>query len=225
LFGKNASAGVVSIVTRTPSGDNGGYLSASVGDLNSVIVKGLYEGNVSENTTFDVSGSYNRRDGYFENQTLDEELNERNRFSVRGQLRYKPDENSSWRILADHSKLDEACCGVVNVASGQVTGAVNALGGQVVADDPEARTGFHDIPTENRVENSGVSIQYDREFDNVSFTSITAYRNSQTFDSQDLDFTSAPLFGESFNDINIDTFTQEFRLASNGGGVLGALRK
>jgi len=220
LFGKNASAGVVSIVTPTPSGDNGGYLSASVGDLNSVIVKGLYEGNVSENTTFDVSGSYNRRDGYFENQTLDEELNERNRFSVRGQLRYKPDENSSWRILADHSKLDEACCGVVNVASGQVTGAVNALGGQVVADDPEARTGFHDIPTENRVENSGVSIQYDREFDNVSFTSITAYRNSQTFDSQDLDFTSAPLFGESFNDINIDTFTQEFRLASNGGGVL-----
>jgi len=220
LFGKNASAGVVSVVTPKPSGDSGGFISGSFGNRSAVVLKGLYEGAINDNLTFDVSGSYNKRDGFFENRTLNSDLNERDRYSVFGQLVWTPSDTSSIRFLADYGELDERCCGVVNILSGPATLAINALGGQLVPNDPDAEFGFFDDDSINQITNFGASIQGDFEFDNFTVTSITSFRNSESFDNQDIDFSSADLTNGNVNDINIDTFTQEIRFASNGDGAV-----
>jgi iron complex outermembrane receptor protein len=220
LFGKNASAGVVSVVTPVPQGESGGFFSASVGDYSAVVLKGLVEGSLSDNLAFDIAGSYNSRDGYFENLALGEELNERNRYAIRGQLNWTPNDSTAVRVIADYDQIDEACCGVVNILSGPATGAINFLGGQLVPNDPEALEGFFDDPAINEISNFGLSIQGDFDFEKFSVTSITSFRNNDVFDNQDIDFSSADLTNSNKNDINIDTFTQEIRFISNGDGAV-----
>lgn len=220
LFGKNASAGVVSVVTPTPSGESGGFISGSVGNRDAFVIKGLYEGAFHENLTFDIAGTYNTREGFFTNQFNDTDLNERNRFGVRGQLHWTPSDQLSVRVLADYDELDEACCGVVNLVSGPATPLINALGGQLVPNDPDARFGFLDDETVNEVENFGISIQSDYEFEKygITATSIFSFRSNDAFDTQDVDFSSADLTNGNTNDIRTDTITSEFRLTSNGDG-------
>ena len=220
LFGKNASAGVVSVVTPTPSGESGGFISGSFGNFGAVVIKGLYEGAINDNLTFDIAGSYNERDGYFDNLTLGTELNGRDRYSVRGQLAWTPNDRVSVRAIADYDDLDEDCCGVVNILSGPTEAAINALGGQLVPNDPDALFGFLDDESINEISNFGISIQTDVEFNGFTATSIVAFRNSESFDIQDVDFTSADLTNGNSNDIEIDTFTSEFRIASNTDGAI-----
>jgi len=219
LFGKNASAGVVSVVTPTPSGETGGYLSGSFGEFNAVVLKGLYEGSVNDNLAFDIAGSYNTRDGYFDNLATGDELNERDRFAVRGQFNWTPNDSTSIRVIADYDELDESCCGVINVFSGPSTLAINALGGQLVDNDPSALEGFFDDPAINEISNAGISLQGDFEFSNFTLTTITSFRNNDVVDNQDIDFSSADLTNSNLNDINTDTFTQEIRFSSNGDGA------
>jgi len=220
LFGKNASAGVVSVVTPTPSGEPGGFISGSIGNESAVVIKGLYENAINDNLSFDISGSFNVRDGYFENRQTGEDLNERDRFGIRGQLYWTPNDTTSVRILADYDELDEACCGVVNLLSGPATAAINALGGQLVPNDPDATFGFFDDQAFNEISNFGLSVQADFEYSNFTLTSITSFRNSESTDDQDIDFSSADLTNGNFADIDIDTFTQEIRFASNGDGAV-----
>jgi len=59
LFGKNASAGVVSVVTPKPSGESSGFISGSFGNFGAVVIKGLYEDAINDNLTFDIAGTYN----------------------------------------------------------------------------------------------------------------------------------------------------------------------
>jgi iron complex outermembrane receptor protein len=220
LFGKNASAGVVSVVTPTPQGESGGFISGSFGDLGAVVVKGLVEGSLSDNLAFDLAASYNSRDGYFKNLQTGNDLNERDRYAIRGQLNWTPNDTTAIRVIADYDKLDESCCGVINLFSGPATLAINALGGQLVENDPDALEGFYDDPAINEISNFGLSVQGDFEFEKFSVTSITAFRNNDVLDNQDIDFSSADLTNSNKNDINIDTFTQEIRFVSNGDGAV-----
>ena len=86
LFGKNASAGVVSIITREPQFEFGGSVEASYGNYDSVTVRGDITGPINDKIAFSLAGGYNRRDGYARIVNLDEDLSDRNRWNVRGQL-------------------------------------------------------------------------------------------------------------------------------------------
>ena len=92
LFGKNASAGVISISTRAPEREFGGSAEITFGNYGSTLGKGTLAGPISENWSYRVSGSSNRRDGTATNllaasdTSLDAELNNRDRFALRGQL-------------------------------------------------------------------------------------------------------------------------------------------
>ncbi|MFT4634379.1 MAG: iron complex outermembrane receptor protein [Chitinophagales bacterium] len=214
LFGKNASAGVISVITPKPSGETGGYIAGSLGNIGYTNFKGLFESSISEDLTFDVSANYTQRDGYFENIAGGDAVNERNRWGIRGQMVWTPTDSTEVRIIADYDELDEACCGTVNVVNGPTSGIVNALGGRLVPEQPFGFQTSTDIDPFNEVENGGISMQVDVDYDTVSLTSITALRSSDTFEALDIDFTSAALTQTSPNSVAIDTFTQEVRLTS-----------
>ena len=220
LFGKNASAGVISIVTPKPSGETGGYIEASLGNMGYKNTKALFESAISEDLSFDVSGNMTQRDGYFTNIAGGAAMNERERWGVRGQVSWIPTDNTEVRIIADYDEIDEVCCGVSNLINGPTGGVIGALGGALVPEQPFAYRIATDIDPFNEVENGGISAQIDVDYESFVLTSITSQRFSDTFEALDIDFTSAPLTQTSPNDLNVDTFSQEIRLTSTGDGDL-----
>jgi outer membrane receptor protein involved in Fe transport len=226
LFGKNASAGVISIVTKKPSFDFGGSVEASYGNYNAFVTKGYLTGPITESIAASIAGGYNRRDGYITNAFNGEELNDRNRWFARGQVLFEPGTDFSIRLIADYDEIDESCCGVVNVLPSAATGAVQLVGGQVndFRNNPDGDVVFSDVDPFNRIKNYGVSGQIDYSFGAITATSITSYRKTELAANQDVDFTSAALAtGAQIGDADIKTFTQELRLASDFDGPINFL--
>ncbi len=217
LFGKNASAGVVSIVTQKPKFTFGGNFEASYGNYNAIVAKGLVTGPLSETVAASFAAGYNKRDGYNKNLATGSRINERDRWFVRGQLLFKGDSGLTARLIADYSKIDEKCCGVFNVKEAAPTQVVRLLGGNV--NRPEQLFDdvlYFDVDPTNKVDNYGISGQIDYETGPLTVTSITAWRKSKLKSNFDIDFTSADLLsGGNITRADIDTFTQELRFQAN----------
>lgn len=221
LFGKNASAGVISVVTRPPQFEFGGSAEVSYGNYNALVVKGDVTGPISENIAFSLDGSYNRRDGYGTIVNLNEDVSERNRWSARGQLLIEPTPDISIRAIADYSKIDEACCVVSTLVAGPTAPAIFAVGGALNTDFFSYDIFLNKVP-ENEVDNYGGSVQIDWASGPISVTSITAYRKLENFVDQDVDFTSADIVSET-RDQRVATFTQELRITSDFDGPINFL--
>jgi outer membrane receptor protein involved in Fe transport len=225
LFGKNASAGVISIVTQKPQYEFGGSLEATYGNFNAVTIKGDVTGPISETVAFSIGGSYNRRDGYAQDLRLDTDVNDRNRYGVRGQLLFEPTDALSIRLIGDYDKIDENCCIAGNVIAGPTVAITNALAGgpSVDANNPFSFDVYNNFLSTNEIENYGGSGQIDYDLGNLALTSITAYRKVKALTNQDSDFTGADLIGENSQDLGIDTFTQELRITSDFDGPFNFL--
>ncbi|MCA0910868.1 TonB-dependent receptor [Qipengyuania gaetbuli] len=221
LFGKNASAGVISVVTRPPQFEFGGSLEASYGNYNALVLKGDITGPISDTIAFSVDGSYNTRDGYATIVNLGEEISNRNRWAARGQLLFEPTPDLSVRLIGDYSKIDEVCCQVSTLVAGPTAAAVVGVGGNLTTDFFGYTTYLNQQPV-NKVDNYGVSGQIDWETGPISVTSITSYRKLANFLDQDVDFTSADILYET-RDQGVDTFTQELRVASDFDGPINFL--
>ncbi|MEM8941918.1 MAG: TonB-dependent receptor [Pseudomonadota bacterium] len=224
LFGKNASAGVINVVTAKP--DLTGYsgsVTATAGNFSQFIVKGDITGPISDNVAFSLSGASNQRDGYYDNLELGTEQNDLDRWNFRGQLLWNPTDRLEMRLIADAESIEEVCCGVANLVNGPTGAIVQALGGNLVPNQPFAYRGFYDFDPRNEIDTSGVSLQVDYDFDWATLTSITAFRTLDLVQLGDVDYTSARLVDPTqanLSDTQIDTFTQEVRLSSAGDGPL-----
>lgn len=221
LFGKNASAGVISVITRAPQFEFGGSIEASYGNYDNIQIKGDITGPITDTVAFSVDGSYNKRDGYGTIVNLDEDINDRDRWTARGQLLFEPAGNLRIRAIADYSKIDESCCVVSTLVAGPTALAVVGVGGQLSTDFFSYESYLNKVPV-NKVENYGGSLQADLEFGALSLTSITAYRELKNYVDQDVDFTSADIVNE-IRDQKVETFTQELRLSSDFDGPLNFL--
>ncbi|MEP1422524.1 MAG: TonB-dependent receptor [Erythrobacter sp.] len=221
LFGKNASAGVISVITREPQFEFGGSVEASYGNFNAVTLKGDVTGPITDNIAFSIDGSYNRRDGYGQIVNLDEEINDRNRWSLRGQLLIEPTSDLKIRAIADYSNIDEVCCTVGTLVAGPTAPGILAVGGDFET-DVFAREVFLNFVPENTVDNYGGSVQIDYSTGPLSFTSITAYRELDNEFLTDIDFTSADIATETRAQ-TVETFTQEFKIASDFDGPINFL--
>ncbi len=224
LFGKNASAGIISIVTKAPQYEFGGGVEVSYGNYDAIVVRGNVTGPVSDNIAVAIEGNYNKRDGYINVVNLGSDSNNRNRWGVRGQILVEPSDTFKVRLIADYDKIDEDCCGVANVVNGPTGAIIVGIGGNLNPNQPFSNNVFQNFASVNRIKNYGVSGQADFELsDTLSLTSITAYRGVDSFTDQDSDFTSADLLRRNSSDTGIRTFTQEFRLASNFDGPINFL--
>ncbi|MEM6808981.1 MAG: TonB-dependent receptor [Pseudomonadota bacterium] len=217
LFGKNASAGVISVVTRAPQYEWGGNASLLAGNFGAIIARGDVTGPLGENVAFSLSGNVNTRDGYFDNLEDGSEINSRDRWGVRGQLLWDVSDEVSFRLIADYDEIDEDCCGTVNLLNGPTGAAVVGIGGQLVPNDEDSFATFINFDTTNVVENGGISLQGDFAFENFDVTSITSFRTQDQNANADSDFTSADLIGRNFEERDIETLTQELRFTTSFG--------
>jgi len=220
LFGKNASAGVISVVTKKPEYEFGGTGEVSVGNFNLFRVAGDVTGPITDKIAYSLGANYNTRDGYAEDLNTGSKINDRDRWGVRGQLLIEPTEDLSFRIIGDYDKINEICCVAANVVNGPTGAAIMALGGMLDPENPFSYEVYNNFDSSNKVENAGLSVQADYDMGFAGLTSITAYRTSDLATNQDSDFTSADLLSRNANATDISTFTQEIRLTSNGTGKL-----
>lgn len=222
LFGKNASAGIISIVTAEPTFTPSGGVELSYGNYNAFIAKADFSGPITDTIAFSVAGNYNRRDGYARDIALNTDVNDRNRFGFRTQILWEPSDTFKVRLIGDYDNIDENCCIAANVVNGPTGAIVNALAGGVGLDaqNPFSYNVYNNFLSSNKIENYGGSAQVDYELGALSLTSITAYREVRSDTNQDSDFTSADLIGNNTQNQGIHTFTQEVRLASDFDGPL-----
>lgn len=214
LFGKNASAGVISISTKKPSFTFGGSAELTYGNYDALLGKGYVTGPLSENVAVSLAGGFNKRDGFFKDMGTGDRTNERDRWFARGQLLFEGDSGLSVRVIGDYDKIDENCCGVVNLQPGPTFGAVQALGGMTNdPSDPFSGVIYNNFNSINNIENYGISGQVDFDLGPGTVTSITAWRKTNSLAVQDPDFTSADLVYPFLQDTSINTFTQELRWA------------
>ncbi len=225
LFGKNASAGVVSVVTAKPDFETNGYVEGGLGNFGQNYVKGYITGGLTDTLAVSLGGGYQKRDGYFEpaEGTAGGDFNNIDRFGIRAQALWEPTESFSARLILDQSTLNENCCGVATAVAGPTAPIIAALGGQIPTTDAFTFETSVNRPTENNIDDSGVSLQLDYDFNllgGATLTSISSYRQNETGFDSDSDFTSLELLENTFQFVEIDTFTQELRLASNNSGPL-----
>lgn len=228
LFGKNASVGVISIVTQKPSFERTGVFEVGYGNFDQFLAKGYLSGALSENVAGAISGGINQRDGIFENLNGGQDVNERNRLNIRGDLLYQPTDKIEFRLITDYSNIDESCCASVltdlldaapalgTAQNGTALfGAASAFFG-LQANDPnepfEFEVSLNDAPV-NEIDDFGISFHTDAQLaNNIDLTTITAFRINDSFTDLDADFTNVDFLPVASQDTRIETFTQELRL-------------
>jgi len=211
LFGKNASAGVVNIVTKKPSFEEFTSMTTSFGNYNSKQAKIYNTGPLNETMAYSVSANINTRDGQSNNPTTGNKLNDRDRFGLRSELLITPADDLSIRITADYDEYDETCCVVGSTAYGVANQVAALLGGQVIPNDPFSQTAFFTFDPISNGENAGFSMHIEKNFSNTTLESITSYRTSDNYEVQDVDFDAADVIAPSPISKELSGMTQEIR--------------
>ena len=220
LFGKNTSAGAISIITKKPEFNWSGKATATYGNYNTREGSLSLNAGLSDTVALRLSGSFNKRDGYVSNLTTGTKINNRDRFSARYDMLFEPSDALSFRLIADYSKITEVCCGAVPIVNGPVTTGIigGQLGGRI--GDPARIYNYeivYDSDPTNDLVGKGISLQTDADLGFAKLTSITALRKQTDNTFLDVDFTSAKIVDQNI-DTSVKNFTQEFRLTSDGDG-------
>ncbi len=232
LFGRNASAGLINIISKKPSFTFGGYGEATIGNYDYRRVAGGLTGPITDDLAFRVDGVYVRREGFYRDVTNDTDVNNRKRYFVRGQLLYTPSDRLSLRAIVDYTRRDEKCCGAVYV-NNDMNPAIGGLNDpaqnnivRVLRDLGQNMNAYQDAYSRNiyvtpgrsyggKTTDGGVSLQADYDFGGARLTSITAYRDYKSDQGSDTDYSTVDLLyradnGDSYRQFK--TFTQELRL-------------
>lgn len=231
LFGKNASAGVVSIVTSKPDYETNGYVEAGIGRFNQVYGKGYITGGLSDTVAVSLGIGFQNRDGYFTNLAEANDFNDINRFNFRGQVLWEPSDNAEFRLIFDRSTIDENCCGTGVIidgpfAAGQpnVGDIIRSLGAnQPSSDNQFSYETYANSNSQNEITDRGVSLESKFGFGDFDVTSITAYRGNDSDYVSDSDYNSLVFLENVFQEVDIKTFTQELRFDTSFGDKLDVL--
>lgn len=218
LFGRNTPAGVVSFHTRQPEFEFGAQGEVTIGNYNARVVGATITGPLVEDTlAFRLDGSVNQRDGFITN--IDgREFNNRDRWSARGQLLWDSGGATTARLIASVSNIDENCCAAPfsNVSPLELF-AFTQLGAVVPSGNPFDGTTAINSPLRTTVDTWGLSGEINHDFGAFTLTSITAYQSYEEDQVIDADFTTLDAAGARQQYQEYNAFTQEFRIASNGG--------
>ena len=226
LFGKNTSAGAISVVTADPSGEVGAWGEIEGGNFNLLRSSFGAEMPVGDAFALRFDGALNSRDGYITDVTSGRDINDRNRWSARLQGLFDISPDASFRLIADASESDENCCGAINIQSGTVVGALLAeyFPGSLLSEDQDQQEEREMTLSPNRsyaeqAEERGISGELNWDIGGINLTSITAYRDWEAVRDQDIDFASYDRAYRDDLEIGIETMSQEIRLQGEWGRV------
>lgn len=229
LFGKNSTAGAITITTREPTFTPEASEEISVGSFNFVQARAAASGPITDTLAFRLSGVTTRRDGVIANVRTGRNHNRIGNQAVRGQLLFKPSEAFRIKLSADFTNVESDCCTQVpyRVATRDVprtatrqfagpTGLAAQFGYTPPSTNPYDRVTDIDAPLRVATNEGGVTGIADAKLGGATLTSVTAWRFWNWDAANDRDYTGIPIQIEQHIPSRQDQYSQELRLASNG---------
>jgi iron complex outermembrane receptor protein len=227
LFGKNASAGVINIVSGPIADESRGYVDLGWYDGDEKRMRAGFSGSLGEGVRGSMNLLYGDFDGVLRNAFLNKTVGGYERKGLRGKLEIDASDALSITLIGDYMEADDTGSRGPWVRPGA---AVVTTIAPIVA-GAENRTVSTNVLERVEDENWGLSAQLDWQTAVGTVTSITAYRKWDNTQFQDIDGTAtlsnqiAQLGDKGV--VDYSQMSQELRLASPVGEVfdyvLGAM--
>jgi len=221
LFGKNATAGVINVITKKPSSRFEATTDVTVAQEDEYRARGSVSGPLTDTVSARLSGYYNNVGGTIHNITYDRDVNGYKGYGARGKLLWKPTDQLDLLLAGDYRKTDANCC------SSQYLLVVNPILQRVL--NPIVASWNNRSEQENTITFANTqqwtgSLEGNLQLDAVTLTSLTSYQNFYTLNNQPIDRlnTPVPLYFPATNgsfDINggsvdLHQVSEEFRVTS-----------
>ena len=186
LFGKNASGGVINIITQRPSDrfDLDAELLAAEDD--EYQARASVSGPLGETFGARLTGFYKTIDGNIANTFDDRVFNGSESWGVRGKLEFEPSPEINVYLIADYRETDSNGSEETALVVGQ-SGLAAVLAREGIEPGPENRQAFTFDPIITETSDYGVSLQVDADVGAVTLTSQTGYRRYDLFNTDDVD--------------------------------------
>ena len=213
LFGRNATGGVVQVVTKDPKHDPSVNFQIGYANYDTVSTSFYGTTGLSENLAADLSVSYsNQGDGWGKNLFTGTDVYKSREFAIRSKWLFTPGDNTKITLAADYSRsrTDQG------VASHPEPGTFFRDGVTTFAgfyNTNEAHTSFA------RVRQGGVSLKIDQDLGWSNLVSISSYRRDKSLIDADQDHSPALLLDLGWT-AKSKTFTQELQLLSPEGSAV-----
>tara|TARA_B110001454_G_scaffold177183_1_gene169584 strand:+ start:19915 stop:22290 length:2376 start_codon:yes stop_codon:yes gene_type:complete len=242
LAGRNSIGGTIKLISRPVEDTVGGSISAAYGSDNKIVARGNVNIPLAQGLGVRLSGYYSEQDGYVDRLDygclnpgsgiaartttsgckLGSEGGTKH-YGTRGVLRWEPSDRLVVNLIGDVNIARDEPAGTILIAARSTYPTTNP--GRT--DFPRFVTGggfvnysTYDIPEQNwspgaysRSNGYGASLKIDYELtDNVSLTSISAYRGYKAHFTNDAD--GGPLNASLEQvDLKYDAYSQEIRLS------------
>ena len=220
LYGRNATSGSVNLIHKRPTDELSAEASLMVGNYEAYRFFGALSGPLSDNFRARLALQAENHDGYTTFERLDGTTHDgesKDDLATRLTLEYEPSDSLLFTFSADYYKADDTQTVWLLLDRGVGT---NPFFQQYMADrggvlpEPYSREFGSDLKHENKPEIWGVSGRVDWNLGEYDFTSITAYRETNPFNHDDLDTMAA--FGvDQLREEDHRQFSQEFQLSSS----------
>jgi iron complex outermembrane receptor protein len=238
LFGRNASAGLINIFSKAPSPTFAAGAEATYGNYNFLRLSGYLNAPLGQTLSARVDGVYVKRDGFYHDLTNNRDINNRNRYFIRGQLLFEPSSDLTVRLIGDYTHRDEECCaatyvstamnpfigGLNDPAQNNIVRVLRDLGQPMAAFTEGYSRNIYVSPGRSYAgitKDWGGSLQIDYNLGGAKFTSITAYRDYHSDQGSDTDYSYVDILYRAPNGNSargFKTFSQELRLQGNAFG-------
>ncbi len=235
LFGKNASAGAIHVITKRPSAEFEGSAELMLAEDNQYGFKGTVSGPISDTVGFRLSGNYRKDEGYIHNFATGNDVNGTENYGLRGKLEFQPSDALNILLIADVSEKESNCCvmmPLLNEDGPDPAGFIALIAPSEATESSRSVNQSADPDQPQDVWGVSAEVNYDLQWGGT-LTSITSYRDWSWSGTPDIDF--QPLTGGTAVPGSFFTFTrqsilfggqnhenqvvsQELRLASPTGG-------
>jgi iron complex outermembrane receptor protein len=226
LFGKNASAGALNIVSQGPSSTLTGAVTGTATTDDEYRVDAVISGPLSKDVGFRLNGFYGNRDGFIQNVFDGRRMNNDISYGVRGRLAIDPLPGVSVDLIAGHSVSESR--GTARTFRSVPTGATvfgASLASTLVGITPgedNFKTAFNG-PLFNKSRQSNGSGRVTVDLGVANLISITSYQDWRFRFIEDFDYIVGPVLGLpdgiiAQSGFHARQFAQELRVTSKGGG-------
>ncbi len=208
LFGRNATAGAVNILTRNPGAAPEFEASAGIGDLDERSVRVFAGAPLSDTLSANVSFNGRWDDGYIYNPVRRTSQNPHESMTGAGVLLWEPTENFTARLSGNYTFYDEATFLSARPEPGTLS--VAGAAGFVVPGERQS-SADHATTAKQEAYNVGLNLTY--EMEHFTLVSITGYSDGKGTSLSDSDFSNATIAYSGAVGLG-KQLTQEFQIQS-----------
>ena len=216
LYGKNANAGVVNIVTKKPViGDDAGFIEIESGDYNQERITGGITKTLSDTSAMRFSFNKNEADGWMKNVADNSTANNEDDTTLSLKLYFNPSDDLS--IVFSHSDTSKNgnCCAADSQPNNPVILAGAMVTGKTIQNNDTTDFIFSasDRPQFD-LDSSLTSLKIDDERENGTLTTIISRNKYDFYKGVDADFSAVDLANSDRN-IGGSSLSTEIRFASD----------